>query len=668
MRKKYLALFFFVLCITNYVAGNTMLDSLENRIISANLDGEQRYNATQELWQEVFRLAKINQLNPIPAQYKNHFEQAVSWAEKNGTPEQLAFAQTNLLRFIYHSRNTKETISKALELLLKIDSFTNEDRHHIYNTLSNSYLEIGQYQKYIELISQKYQTLKSFNPELYSLSSEKRDFANVYYKIKQYQKARSYYFKSLSALSDSTTLKAEQSSLLNDIALTFDSEQKSDSAYYYYNKALELAKVSSFKTKNTLLYKAHFINVIESAIANLDQSPANYNYLIHCLKKEANGAVLIEESNIYLSAWSKLGELHYKQIEYSKALFYASKIDSVFNLIDGYSELYINNIRLKAKIAVAKNQAVLGNSLFDRIKFLNDSIANRKSNDLIEIAAVIYETAEKEKEIQQQRLTLIEKNHVIQQERKKQVLFIISTFLLLLILFLFYLFTQKLKKQKTLIENQKSQLSNSLEQKEILLREVHHRVKNNLQTVSSILYKQAQKSSDKNVKSMMEEGQNRIKSMALIHQKLYQTDDFRNIDMKSYIEDLTNNILTSNQQTDTVIELELNLSETNFHIDVAIPLGLILNELLTNAYKYAFVGRLKGKVSVSITEKEKYQFEMKVMDNGIGLPENMKEKTQDSLGISLVEGLAWQLRGSLQYHTNQGSVFTILFTNQLNVT
>ncbi len=670
MRKQHRIFFFLAFCFINCALANKSLDSLEQLIVSQKNDKEERFKTVLKLWEDTYYLIKTYQLSPFPKKYKVYLEQSISWAEKEGTPKQLAHAQINLLKFIYYSRNTKKTISKALELLLKIDSFSDEERFRIYDILSISYFKIGYYQKYIELIPKKYEALKNFDPDSYSISIKKKDLANVYHKIKQYENARRYYFEAIQTIPESKKALAQQSSLFNDIAITFDSEHKYDSAFRYYNKALEVAKVAHFRLaypKYSALYKEHFINVIESAIANLDQSPSNYNFLIGCLIKEANSAVLVGEANIYLSAWSKLGELYYKKKEYVTALLYSAKSDSVFRTDNSDFELYIKNIRLKAKIAIATNQATLGNQLFDRIKFLNDSIATRKSNDLTEVAAIVYQTAEKEKEIQQQQLTLIKNNKMILQERNKQVIFIISICLLLITLFFFYRFTQKLKKQKALIENQKLLLNNSLKQKDILLKEVHHRVKNNLQVISSILHKQARMSSDHSVKDMMEEGQNRIKSMALIHQKLYQTKDFRNIDMKSYIKELTKIILASNQQTDINIELELNLSETNFHIDVAIPLGLILNELLTNAYKYAFIGRAKGKISVSIKKKEAHRFEMRVADNGVGLPENMKEKIKESLGISLVKGLAWQLRGRLEYQTEQGSVFTVLFTNQLSV-
>ncbi|MGH1434720.1 MAG: sensor histidine kinase [Lewinella sp.] len=151
------------------------------------------------------------------------------------------------------------------------------------------------------------------------------------------------------------------------------------------------------------------------------------------------------------------------------------------------------------------------------------------------------------------------------------------------------------QKDRWLIREKNQQIEQSLAEKEVLLREIHHRVKNNLQIISGLLDKQARKSSDEAVRQLVREGQERIQSMALIHQNLYESEALSGIDIKAYLQELSKNIQKSQHENTDCYQLELNVAHETLEIDTAIPVGLILNELLTNCYKYAFRGKRRGK-------------------------------------------------------------------------
>ncbi|MGD1846516.1 MAG: histidine kinase dimerization/phosphoacceptor domain -containing protein [Salibacteraceae bacterium] len=580
-------------------------------------------------------------------------------------------AQLAVYEELFKRGEIKAAIRLGNALLVQADSFSATDQYSLYYTLSSAYFNLGYYDKYLELLPRKHQASRGYSNSFKVDLEEYSDLALVYHRMKQYDKARLYNRKIIQLNAGEPSYAASHSSLYNNIALTFREEQQTDSARFYFHKALALARKGVFKKNNarfSKLYKAHFINVIESDIAYLDQRPENHPRIIQCLEKEAASAQQVSEANIYLSAWNKLGQLYFERQECTKALHYLHLGDEELNEKNPQGELYFNNLQLKAKIALLQGKQALGNQLFEKSQAIRDALEAQRSRGITEVAAILYEIDNKEKEIEEQQLRLVEKNDEIQQQRRTQLVFIAFISVLSLLLLVLYRFVRKLNKQKQIIEQQKTAANDSLKQKEMLLKEIHHRVKNNLQVVSGILNKQAQKSPDPEVKALMEEGKSRIKSMALIHQKLYQTEDFTQIDFASYVADLSRSIALMHQRPGATIELEQAIPKLFFHIDVAVPLGLIINELLTNAYKHAFPHLRPGKVKITIVQKEAHQFELTVADDGVGYPSDFEQVSQRSLGIGLVEGLAWQLRGKFTYRQKAGSVFTVAFTDQLKPT
>lgn len=224
-----------------------------------------------------------------------------------------------------------------------------------------------------------------------------------------------------------------------------------------------------------------------------------------------------------------------------------------------------------------------------------------------------------------------------------------------------YFVYRKIKKDKDVIALQKAQLEQSLGEKETLLKEIHHRVKNNLQIISGLLEKQAMKTKDEQAKKLMKEGQNRVFSMALVHQNLYQSENLSAIEIKSYLEVLTQNIQKSQIAKDQEIALVLDIDDSKVDIDTAIPLGLILNELITNCYKYAFQGREKGKIEIAFHQKDK-KFDLSIADDGVGMANHFDIKKARSLGLNLVNGLVRQLDATLKMQTGEnGTLFQISF-------
>ncbi|MBN2098975.1 MAG: hypothetical protein JW753_05190 [Dehalococcoidia bacterium] len=195
----------------------------------------------------------------------------------------------------------------------------------------------------------------------------------------------------------------------------------------------------------------------------------------------------------------------------------------------------------------------------------------------------------------------------------------------------------------------------------LLLKEVHHRVKNNLQVVSGLLYLQSKRMSDTNMVEMFKDSSNRIQSMSLIHQKLYQSNDAATIDFGGYVRDLVSALLPSYGADRSVIRVVTDIDPAGLAMDSAVPCGLIINELVSNSFKHAFPGGGPGEVRVTMSRHDGGKVSLVVSDNGIGLQQNVDILNAESLGLQLVVTLVDQLRGSITLNREVGTKFTVEF-------
>jgi two-component sensor histidine kinase len=212
-------------------------------------------------------------------------------------------------------------------------------------------------------------------------------------------------------------------------------------------------------------------------------------------------------------------------------------------------------------------------------------------------------------------------------------------------------------------------IKKSLEEKQILLKEIHHRVKNNLQIICSLFNLQSKYIKNKQVLNILKQSQNRVRSMALIHEILYQSKDFARIDLPQYIKKLINELFIAYRINPNRISIHLKMDKIFISIDKAIPCGLIINELLSNALKYAFPPDFhnKGKIQIELYKKLKIGMKMVVSDNGVGMPEDFNMAESKSLGLHLVCILTEdQLGGKIQLDRKNGTKFSIIFPKILS--
>ena len=200
-------------------------------------------------------------------------------------------------------------------------------------------------------------------------------------------------------------------------------------------------------------------------------------------------------------------------------------------------------------------------------------------------------------------------------------------------------------------------IKSSLAEKEVLLKEIHHRVKNNLQVISSLLDLQS-RSLPEDMSNVFEDSQHRITSMALIHEELYKSTDLASIDFAAY----ANNLMTHLMQTYSPVGVkkEIVVDAQPLTLDRAIPMGLIVNELASNALKYAFPDRRSGTITISLTSQSQSDFVLSVSDDGVGFEGDIDPKTLKSLGLKLVYTLAMQLQGRVELSKENGTMFSVV--------
>jgi two-component sensor histidine kinase len=294
-----------------------------------------------------------------------------------------------------------------------------------------------------------------------------------------------------------------------------------------------------------------------------------------------------------------------------------------------------------------------------KAKNLATTIKEKESIAKLMSLRIKFETDQKETLIQKERqkneaISIDAQNKTSQRNTISLVLFFVV--LSLGIIVIAYL---NIKRKNELLHKSNSELENLAHQKQILLKEVHHRVKNNLTTLKSLLFLQAKASDNAEVKLVLEECQLRIQSMALIHQNLYEEGGKETVEFYQFIEQLFEALKLSFNPVNTEVEVNLQSNQVSLDISLALFLGLVLNELVTNSYKYAFKNKTTGKISLNLAH-ENGKFVVTYYDDGIGLPNGFNETTE-GFGFKLIRILTQQINAKLDYtYINHLATFTII--------
>ncbi|SMG10598.1 sensor histidine kinase [Arenibacter troitsensis] len=243
-----------------------------------------------------------------------------------------------------------------------------------------------------------------------------------------------------------------------------------------------------------------------------------------------------------------------------------------------------------------------------------------------------------------------------------------NIFALFSILFSVYLLGGVIGKNLLKAHNELHKIRNENEarirEKDTLLKEIHHRVKNNLQTVSSLLSLQSRSIEEPRIKTLIKSSQNRVISMAMVHEMLYMRHDLSKIEYKSYVEELSDYLIRSFKGTENNITLNIKIPDIKLGIDTAIPLGLLINEVITNALKYGIKDNDPGKIHIELVKSNAKDYILYIGDDGVGFPEGISHKNTKSLGLKLIHNLSRQLKGSINRDpSKKGTNYIVKFSD-----
>ena len=371
--------------------------------------------------------------------------------------------------------------------------------------------------------------------------------------------------------------------------------------------------------------------------------------------------------DLYLHRINRLVARYYFETgQYAMARNYLTK-----NLGTENGERNLNGIIEDSRLWY-KLDSAQGNfrSAFNHLLFFKtkaDSLLSESRVRQLQVLGVEYETGIKEDSIKlyDKDIALLTQENRLQQSNLKQAslirnVTIAGIILALVIISLLYRQYSHKQKSNKAISDKNEQLEHLLTEKEWLLKEIHHRVKNNLQMVMSLLNSQSAYIENTAALTAINESQHRVHAMSLIHQKLYNTENVSSIDMTSYTHDLVS-YLKESFDAGKDIKFELNIEPLELDVSQAVPLGLILNEAITNSIKYAFPEARHGIITISLSQNSTNLWLLSISDNGVGIPAHIKNKKAGSLGMSLMEGLTEDLDGDFSIENNQGTIIKILF-------
>ncbi|MBW8241621.1 histidine kinase [Muricauda oceani] len=530
----------------------------------------------------------------------------------------------------------------AKELYDIKDSLDTESQKIVLDVLDDNYANLQLFDKQIEIRKQKRELGFTNNVSFY----------DIYSNLGLYRKARNQYIMEVKpTIADNETFKLAQYHSkvgnylrLDDSAPTALSELKKANSYLgVYMNDISTQKSESDIFESEILKaeiegniaKCHVmlgefeeaIPLLESSIEILKKSPDNNDQ-----SEVVENTMFLAEANLQLERFTEAKkhlDTEFDNINVLQIIKRNSLLAAFYDKVENYknaSIYYKRNERIKDSLA-KKQSALIKQQLVTIVA--NEDLEN--SQRLIDEQKRINELARSEMKAKDERINLV---------------FISLIFTLLGFAGLVYAYLKSIKNQR-LIAEQKHIIETSLVEKDSLLKEIHHRVKNNLQMVSSLLSLQTKNTRSKAAIVALEEGKSRVKAMALIHQKLYQNDDLSVIEMQGYIESLINSVQSVYKKGGHNISITIDAEGTELDIDRAIPFGLILNELVSNSFKYAFPENDdNGKIYIHL-RKNGDQGYFEYTDNGVGLPEDTDERSNSSMGIRLINRLVNQLQSKL---------------------
>ncbi|MBK7290896.1 MAG: tetratricopeptide repeat protein [Chitinophagaceae bacterium] len=458
----------------------------------------------------------------------------------------------------------------------------------------------------------------------------------LYFYQKDLSKAESYFNNALTLYTKVNNEK-RMGAALNNLGAVYRNQHQYDKAIQTYNHAYDL----KVKTNDSVGMFNALAN-LGTAYQYLKQYDKAEKYLLQSQELQQK----IKSKNNQITNFAALAQLKMEQGKYAESKKYLDQGVEVGKTLDQPHEM-MEIYQVYAALDTLTNDY---KSAYQHLRLQNDfqkkitQADRQKEMDKLE---VIYQTKEKEKEIQLSKTTI---------QNRNKTLWIVSGISALLLLLAFWLFWLRSKLHKS-----NNRLNSLVKEKEDLVKEIHHRVKNNLQVISSLLNMHVRKVQDPQSKKIFDDGISRIQAMSLIHQNIYSHSSLQELQPKEYVEKLIQQLFITYQIPDKSVQINTSIAEMNMDIEKLMSLGLILNEILSNAFKYAFNGSKTGTIDILMHPIKDDQVELIVKDSGSGISIQMIDAPGDSLGMRLIQAFSDKLNATLSIGNVSGTVYKLTF-------
>lgn len=568
-------------------------------------------------------------------------QSALQWSQFNGTPEQRLYARFYL--FLYYNNHVADDhlIEIGEDLLADPTFLEMQESVVVLIALKSAYWRKGFYQKQLNILTALIEQNKKFDyigfPSSYAFYNE---LGLVYYHLGQYELARDNFIMQ-SGIFNAEKDYFRTSSMYNNIGLTYYKQNYKDSALIYYKKALYILENKKIRDNfYSQDYVEHFTNVVRSNVVKLNPSKQKVSYAINILKKELQSSKKAKEYSTAAQAYQSISEFYYEFDSISQAkkyndssLYFQKKFPNPINKQKSYL--------LRAKLALIENEKEEALKYFILSDSLKDSLNKIKDEKNFSEATAKYNFV-------QTGQALKENEKLLQQKIQANTIQFIFLCIFVILGFIIGLMLLKSRKANALIAKQKEELLKGLKEKEVMLDEIHHRIKNNLQVVSGILELQKGKITSKENIQIYEESQGYLHSMSIIHEHLYEQDGVSKLDMQIYLNKLCE--LLINSYPNIEVKYKASAPTVQLSIKKATPLALIICELITNSLKHAF--QKDGKIEIELTA-ENGKYTLFYSDNGTGFLE-IDDSNFYNTGLNLIKMLIEDLEGAVEFYNQNG--------------
>lgn len=519
----------------------------------------------------------------------------------------------------FHQRKDFENVAKTSHFIGSINTF-----------LGNNVLA----QKHLLEVAEIYERQGTAK----QIADIKNSLGGFYLNLDQLEKGKATYLEALvqyKILNDSAGMASINANL--GMVYTELGQYKEAEQHLLEQKKLNVV----FPTKREMGFHHDFMGNLRQAQGRIQEAYLEHLMALHIREKLSSTYNLCESK-------LNMGEVLIKMKRYDEAI---SHLKDIFSFTEHESlNQQEQAYKLISVAAEAKGDYKQALENYKMYKSISDSIYSQASIDIIAEKDAQYKRQEQDAKIMQ----LNDKNEVTKARLSRSsiitILSIIGLLLLALTATAFYFLYKKIK-----LKNEKINLA--LRQKELLMREIHHRVKNNLQIISSLLSLQSRFIEDKSALDAIKSGRNRVQTMAILHRNLYTEDDMMSVDMQAYFGSLIQSVFDSYKLTESDVELKMKVENIKLDVDSVIPMGLIINELLTNSFKHAFTKSQVEKAVVEVELKaEGNNYLLRVKDNGKGMSEEVLARTKDeSFGQRMIRAFVQKLQATMEIDNRHGT-------------